>query len=129
MQFTTNPASGVIYQGEGCGSNGAIGTNSDGSGQLMVCQGGVWGPEAPPPTSQLVYDNTLYDSYGAWFWQGITWANICVIAAQDGGPQGGYHLIQPFAGPNAQGQYYWEFNGHDDNGYSASNHILCWNIT
>ena len=42
VQFTTNPASGVIYQGEACAQNGAIGTNSNGSGQLMVCQGGSW---------------------------------------------------------------------------------------
>ena len=109
MQFTTNPASGVIYQGEGCGQNGAIGTNSNGSGQLMVCQGGSWQPAAPPPHLSVSF-------VGNYAWGGgangpFAWASFCVPNSDDtwGGTAsyGHSYAIYPVAGPNAQDQYLW----------------------
>ena len=72
VQFTTSPASGVVSQGSACPSTGAIATNSDGSGQLMVCQGGVWTSSAGNP----------WDAYNG---QSATW--------YDGAFPGGYFYI------------------------------------
>ncbi|MHB1609709.1 MAG: shufflon system plasmid conjugative transfer pilus tip adhesin PilV [Acidiferrobacter thiooxydans] len=107
VQFTTNPASGVIYPGEACGSNGAIGTNSNGSGQLMVCQGGAWTSYAPKQW-------TLVGEFG-YFNPGtgyLMWANTCVVEGVYVGGHGSNvgnrsESVYPVAGPNAQGQYLW----------------------
>lgn len=123
LQFTTNAASGTIAQGAACSPTGEIGTNSNGSGQLMVCQGGTWGPVAQA-TSSLVWDA----QYGGP--SGITWANICAEAGSSLGGFGGNYSgnnvhIYPVAGPNAQGQYYWEINGYFD-GYAP--YVECWDL-
>ncbi|WP_297388439.1 shufflon system plasmid conjugative transfer pilus tip adhesin PilV, partial [Acidiferrobacter sp.] len=110
VQFTTNPASGVIYQGEGCGSNGAIGTNSNGSGQLMVCQGGSWQPAAPPPHLTLALFEEIggcngCTSYVGWYTQ----CNISGIMVGGHGANTNNRIdyTYPVAGPNSQGQYLW----------------------
>ena len=107
VQFTTNPASGVIYQGEACAQNGAIGTNSNGSGQLMVCQGGSWGPPVTPKMTLVGVYN--YFSPGTGY---LMWANQCVVAGVYVGGHGSntnnrIESIYAVAGPNAQGQYLW----------------------
>lgn len=120
VQFTTNPASGVIYQGEGCGQNGAIGTNSNGSGQLMVCQGGSWQPEKAAPVTMRVFSSgssSPFNGYVGWFnWCGI--GNFYIGGSNyDGG------ATYPVAGPNAQGQYLW---------YASSKYgigVNCYNMT
>ncbi len=109
VQFTTNPASGVIYQGEACSQNGAIGTNSNGSGQLMACQGGTWQPAAPTPKVNVSYVGNWTIGNGA---NGpLAWASYCSInsGATWGGTAGYGHsyALYPVAGPNAQGQYLW----------------------
>ena len=123
VQFTTNGTSGTIVQGASCSSTGAIGTNSNGSGELMVCQGGTWEPVAQAASS-LVWDAQYSGP------SGITWANICAEAGSSLGGFGGNYSgnnvhIYPIAGPNAQGQYYWEINGYFD-GYSP--YVECWDI-
>lgn len=46
-------AGGAANAGWGCSPNGSIATNANGSGQLMVCQGGVWGQPQSTPSSTL----------------------------------------------------------------------------
>ena len=128
VQFTTNPASGVIYQGEGCGSNGAIGTNSNGSGQLMVCQGGSWQPAAPPPRTTSTWSS-------GWIWNNqsanLGWANICAESGWNGGPPGSWGAdVYPVAGPNSLGQYDWVIvNGPGWHGYGGGIIGQCYNFS
>ncbi len=127
-QMELGTANGAANVGWGCSPNGAIAADANGSGALMICEGGSWQP-SNTATTQLVYNNDLWDSYGAWYWQGVTWANICTLGEESGGPSGGFHYLEPVAGPNAQGQYYWEFLGHDWNGYSQGSQVMCWDMS
>ena len=128
VQFTTNPASGVIYQGEACTQTGAIGTNSNGSGQLMVCQGGVWRPQSPAPSLAIAYDSVL--------WLGNTiigWYTFCVTGSVQGGPAGGQTNLYVSAGPNAQGQYLWNFSqtpwSNGSGTYWEGDQVICYNLS
>ena len=123
VQFTTNPASGVIYQGEACSQTGAIGTSSNGSGQLMVCQGGVWRSAGGNPwadyngqsaawydpsfpggsfyISQTVNNGTPYvtlsDSCGTWSGPWGVGGAVYEPGGLEGGSYDGYNGCQPAA--------------------------------
>ena len=114
---------GTANPGWGCGPNGSIAANANGSGQLLSCQGGVW--VAP-------------GSYSFVVWQGwvngpstLTWANVCAqsgmaSAGWGGGWSGVYVNIYPIAGPNTSGQYLWYVGGFFDN---LNPYVTCFDLT
>ena len=101
--------------GWGCGPNGAISGNANGTGQLLSCVNGAWTPTAATAGATAVV------------WQGwvtgptdLVWADTCVQdGMQSGGWGGGWSgvsvAIYQVSGPNAAGQYLWYAGGYFDN--------------
>lgn len=58
---TLQPAN-IATGGQGCGSNGLIAANSDGSGQILSCQGGIWLPIGGRWLQMYKYD--VWHGYG-----------------------------------------------------------------
>ncbi len=121
--FVPGTAGGGANIGWGCGPNGEIAANANGTGQLLSCQGGAW--VAP-------------GSYSFVVWQGwvngpstLTWANVCAqsgmaSAGWGGGWSGVSVNIYPIAGPNGSGQYLWYVGGFFDN---LNPFVTCFDLT
>jgi hypothetical protein len=102
---TLGTAGGSANVGWGCGPNGAIAANANGSGQVLACQGGSW---------QAMGGQWLQS--GSPFWQaydpvGNMTARFCAISGLYVGGGGGGASVNPVSGPNGAGQYVWSFGG------------------
>ena len=122
-QMELGTANGAANVGWGCGPNGSVAANANGSGQTLMCENGTW-QVMGAATSYLVWDA----QYGGP--SGITWANVCYEAGSSLGGFGGKYSgnnvhVYPVAGPNAQGQYYWVINGYFD-GYAP--YVECFDL-
>ncbi len=122
-QMELGTANGTANVGWGCGPNGSVAANANGSGQTLACEAGTW-QVMGAATSYLVWDA----QYGGP--SGITWANVCYEAGSSlpgfGGNYSGNNVhIYPVAGPNAQGRYYWYINGYFD-GYAP--YVECFDL-
>ncbi|MBU2742276.1 shufflon system plasmid conjugative transfer pilus tip adhesin PilV [Acidithiobacillus albertensis] len=112
---TLGTAGGSANVGWGCGPNGAIAANANGSGQVLACQGGSW----------QAMGSTNLVPIGTWnniFWQpeneDLGWYNLCVMVSY-GTNGGGQTSVSPVSGPNAQGQYLWNFSSEGDDNVVA----------
>ena len=117
---TLGTAGGSANIGWGCGPNGAIAANANGSGQVLACEGGTWQAMGGGGFTQVVGYQTSPDNSGV-----FGWFKVCV---NDGFYGWGENAnVYPAAGPNAQGQFYWEwYNYHLDN-HGMVNTIYCFN--
>lgn len=121
VQFSTTPSVGTIVQGAPCAPNGEIGTDSSGSGNLEVCQGGTWQPTA----------TTTQDWQSGWVSAGtLGWYDYCAMSGDLLGGHGGsvgdrIVYLYTTAGPNSQGQYLWAaYNNFD----SEDIDVECFNL-
>ena len=127
-QLQLGTANGQANVGWGCGPNGSVAANANGSGQLMVCQGGSWQPAAPPPRTTSTWSS-------GWIWNNqsanLGWANICAESGWNGGPPGSWGAdVYPVAGPNSLGQYDWVIvNGPGWHGYGGGIIGQCYNFS
>lgn len=119
VQFSTTASVGTITQGAPCAPNGEIGTNSAGTGQLMVCQGGSWQPQGASVTNFALIG---FGPAGA----NLGWWDMCSLGGFDSYQQS-VVWVQTVAGPNTQGQYDWygEVRNNVDYGPAA----MCFDIS
>lgn len=117
---TLGTAFGSANIGWGCSPNGAIAANANGSGQVLACQGGSWQAMGGGGFTQAVGYQTSPDNSGA-----FGWFKVCV---NDGFYGWGENAdVYPAYGPNAQGQYYWEWYNYHLDGHGMVNTIYCFN--
>lgn len=102
---TLGTAGGSANIGWGCGPNGAIAANANGSGQVLACQGGSWqamGGGSGLGITSLVYTSPVFNNVGL---VGLGWFRYCAVSYN----QSNAALYPENYGGN--GYWYWYFNG------------------
>jgi hypothetical protein len=97
-------AFGNANVGWGCGPNGEIAANANGSGQILSCQGGSWQAMGGGGLgiTQLVYQSPVFNNVGN---VGLGWFRYCAVNYN----QSNAALYPGSYGGN--GYWYWYFNG------------------
>lgn len=120
LGFENNPN---VSLGGACGAAiGEPGTAlaADAQGQILKCYGGTWQAMGGGGFTQAVGYQTSPDNSGA-----FGWFKVCV---NDGFYGWGENAdVYPAYGPNAQGQYYWEWYNYHLGGHGMVNTIYCFN--
>ncbi|MHB1494143.1 MAG: shufflon system plasmid conjugative transfer pilus tip adhesin PilV [Acidithiobacillus sp.] len=107
---TLGTAGGAANVGWGCGPNGAIAANANGSGQLLVCQGGVWTING---SRSIVYQAWL-GTNGFYNYQYFATAAYCSMNGygQYTNSAGGISALS--GSPGAYNWYYFVNSGSND---------------
>ncbi|MHB1669621.1 shufflon system plasmid conjugative transfer pilus tip adhesin PilV [Thiomonas sp.] len=110
-------AFGSANQGWGCGPNGEIASNANGSGQLMSCVNGVWQPSG----SSGAYRYFQSFQFGsAWQSVDLGWWRACWQSGFEETGGAAFEQVNPSSGPNASGQFDWVWSSPDPNGHGGS---------
>ncbi|AIA55725.1 hypothetical protein Acaty_c1866 [Acidithiobacillus caldus ATCC 51756] len=100
---TLGTANGAANIGWGCGPNGAIAANANGSGQLLACVNGTWQePQSAPVYTQeatfLLPNISGSENVGYW--------RLCTISGRSNNG-GGFVMVSTNGSQNALGQWDW----------------------
>ena len=107
---TLGTANGAANIGWGCGPNGAIAANANGSGQVLACEGGTWQAMGSAPTQ------FFQNSYGGGSVQIPGYWQVCTTSG------GNNAIIGAVSGPYNNNTYIWDaYSGN------ASFMVDCWN--
>lgn len=105
--------------GWGCGPNGAISGNANGTGQLLSCVNGVW---TAPASARIT--NYAVEGFGT-AGGNLGWWDMCALDQVDTFQQA-VVSVYAISGPNASGQYDWYGQIQYNPTYPAA---ICWNIS
>ena len=120
---TLGTAGGSANIGWGCGPNGAIAANANGSGQVLACQGGSWQAMG----GQMYFDvgSTGHGNTNFVAWNLGNWDYCGLIGA--GNASNGEDTVYPSGGPYSNGQYTWYYesdgNVNGDDGWICGNYM------
>ena len=115
---TLGTAGGQANAGWGCGPNGSLAANANGSGQLMVCQNGTWSSAAGGATSTL--NTGIAGSYSdPGVYTSNTWPNrqgLCLSPYN-------YSTYYGSSGGDVLGPIQWWSGGYAPNGGGGESYV------